>query len=106
MITVGESRMFTILPKSRAAREKAALLSSTQLAHLDMCVTAAFLRPDSYVRIIDRFHSVQQGSVFDFLVIELTELILVLVISPSGKIGITDFYLFENYDSAPLSPQA
>jgi len=98
--------MFTILPKSRTAANKAALLTSTQLAHLNMCVTAAFLRPDSYVRIIDRFPSVQQGQVFEFLVIELVELILVLVISPSGKMGITDFFLFENYDSAPISPQA
>jgi hypothetical protein len=71
-----------------------------------MCVTAAFLRPDSYVKIIDRFPSIQQGKVFEFLVLELAELILVLVTSPSGKIGITDFYLFENYDSAPASLHA
>jgi hypothetical protein len=59
------------------------------------------------VRIIDCFPSFQNGRVFDFLVIELAKLILVLVTSPSGKIGITDFYLFENYDSAaPVSPQA
>jgi hypothetical protein len=98
--------MFSILPKSRAASEKAALLTSTQLALLDMSVTAAFLEPNSYIRILDRFPSIQQGQVFEFLVIELTEMILVLVSSPSGKIGITDFYLFEDYDSAPLSPQA
>lgn len=98
--------MFTILPKSCAASEKAALLTSTQRALLDMSVTAAFLKPDSYIKIVDRFPSLQQGQVFEFLVIELREMILVLVISPSGKIGITDFHLFEDYDSVPLSPQA
>jgi hypothetical protein len=98
--------MFTILPKSHAAADKAALLSSTQLALIDMWVTAAFLRPDSYVKVVECFPSVQQGRTYEFLMVELAELILVFVISPSGKWAITDFHLFENYDAAPLSPQA
>jgi hypothetical protein len=98
--------MFTILPKSRAAADKAALLNSTQLALIDMWVTAAFLRPDSYVKVVECFPSIQHGRRYEFLMIELAELILVFVVSPSGKWAITDFHLFENFDSAPIGPQA
>ena len=96
--------MFMILPKSRTAAEKAALLNSTQLAHIDMWVTAAFLRPDSYVKVVECFSSVQQGRralIPDGRV--PTELMIVFVISPSGKWAITDFHLFESFDSAPIS---
>jgi hypothetical protein len=47
--------MFTTLPKSRVAKEKAGLLSPIELEHLDMCLTAAFARPDSYMRIVEYF---------------------------------------------------
>src|SRR5258705_10225888 len=98
--------MFTILRKRRTAADKAALLNSTQLAQIDMWVTAAFLRPDSYVKVVECFPSVQQGRTYEFLMVELKELILVFVVSPSGKWAITDFHLFENYDSVVISPQA
>lgn len=98
--------MFTTLPKSRVAKEKASLLSPLELAHLDMCLTAAFARPDSYIRIVDHFIAEQQGSAFDFYVIELTELAFVLVVSKTGRMAITDFWLYAYLGIQPVQPDA
>jgi hypothetical protein len=93
--------MFTILPKSLTAKKKAALLTPLELAHIDMCVTAAFVRPDSYIRLVDAFRCEQQGSIFDYFVIELADLAFVLVVSQSGKMAITDFVIFEDLEASP-----
>ena len=98
--------MFTILPKSVTAKEKAELLSPLEVAHIDMSVTAAFTRPDSYIRLVDAFSAVQQGSLFHFYVIELPELALVLAVSRSGKMAIIDFVVFENLGAQPQQPNA
>lgn len=98
--------MFTILPKSAAAKEKADLLSDLELAHIDMCLTVAFTRPDSCIRLVDAFTAVRHGSIFDFYVIELPELALVLAVSRSGKMAIIDFVIFEDLGSQPAQPNA
>jgi hypothetical protein len=98
--------MFTILPKSDTAKQKAALLTPLELAHIDMCVTAAFTRPDSYVRLVDAFTAEQQGSIFDFYVIELAELAFVLAVSRSGKMAIIDFVVFDSLGIQPIQPNA
>jgi hypothetical protein len=50
-----------------------------------MCVTAAFTRPDSYIRIVEHFTAPQQGSIFDFYHIELAEMAFILVVSRTGN---------------------
>jgi hypothetical protein len=103
---LGECQMFTTLPKSRAAEEKAARLSPLELAHLDMCVTAAFTRPDSYIRVIEYFRAPLHGSVFDFYHIELAEMAFILVVSRTGKMAILDFVLFDDLTTQPPQPHA
>jgi hypothetical protein len=98
--------MFTTLPKSRVAKEKADRLTSLERAHLDMCLTAAFARPDSYIRIVEYFTQDLHGSVFDFYQLELTELAFILVISKTGKMAILDFVLFESQPAQPDQPNA
>lgn len=98
--------MFTTLPKSRVAKEKADRLTPLELAHLDMCLTAAFARPDSYIRIAEYFTTQRNGSVFDFYNIELSDLAFVLVVSQSGKMAILDFVLFNPLGQTPSQPHA
>jgi hypothetical protein len=98
--------MFTILPKSETAKEKADLLTPLELAHIDMCLTVAFTRPDSYMRLVDAFTALQQGSIFDFFVVELPELALVLAVSRSGKMAIIDFVIFDNLGFQPEQANA
>jgi len=98
--------MFTILPKSETAKKKADLLTALEIAHIDMCVTAAFTQPDSYVRLVDAFSSVQQGSLFQFYVIELSELALVLAVSRTEKMAIIDFVVFDELGAQPEQPYA
>ena len=93
--------MFTTLPKSRVAEDKASELSPLELAHLDMCLTEAFAPPYTYIRIVQYFKREQHGSLFDFYQIELNELAFVLVVSRTGKMAILDFVLFENFDAQP-----
>jgi hypothetical protein len=98
--------MFTTLPKSRVANDKASKLSSLELAHLDMCLTAAFAPPYTYIRIVQYFKREQHGSVFDFYQIELTELAFVLVVSRTGKMAILDFVLFDSFGAQPEQSHA
>ena len=98
--------MFTTLPKSCVAKEKAERLTPLELAHLDMCLTAAFARPDSYIRIVDYFTQERHGSVFDFYQLELTELAFILVVSRTGKMAIVDFVLFEGQPASLNQPNA
>ncbi len=78
--TWGTAECLPLCPKAARLSKKAARLSPLQLAHLDMCVTAAFTRPDSYIRVIEHFTAQQHGSVFDFYHIELAEMAFILVV--------------------------
>jgi hypothetical protein len=67
-----------------------------------MCVTAAFTRPDSYIRIVEHFTAPQQGSIFDFYHIELAEMAFILVVSRT----ILDFILFDGLTAQPPQSNA
>ena len=71
-----------------------------------MCVTAAFTRPDSYIRIVEHFTAPQQGSIFDFYHIELAEMAFFLVVSRTGKTAILDFILFDGLTAQPPQSNA
>ena len=71
-----------------------------------MCVTAAFTRPDSYIRIVEHFTAPQQGSIFDFYHIELAEMAFILVVSRTGKMAILDFILFDGLTAQPPQSNA
>jgi hypothetical protein len=91
--------MFFAFPKSKTALEKAAALSHDELHVFNMHVTAALLRPDSHVRPIDFIRTVQNDVFYEFLTLEFSVGIIILVFHPNGRIGITDFYV-----TAPLIP--
>jgi hypothetical protein len=78
---------------------KANKLSGVELAVLDLHVTAAFLRPDSYVQVLDSIRTFQHGRLFDILVVEIDVAIICFAFSGTGRIGITDFFLLETLAS-------
>jgi hypothetical protein len=85
--------MFSILPKSKLAAEKASKLSELEVAIIDMYIEAAFLRPDSHLTFLDTATTVVNGRNFDIYVVELEIMIVSLVISDRGKVGILDFFV-------------
>lgn len=76
--------LFFSLPKSRAATEKAAKLSSLELQIFDMHITAALLRPDSHARVVEYFRNVAEGINFEFLTLEIDVAIVMLTFHPKG----------------------
>jgi hypothetical protein len=98
--------LFATLPKSALAKEKASRLSPLLLAHLDMALTAAFLRPDLNCRLIDVFEEEMEGSKFDFLVLATNEMIVMMAFSQiTDRMGLVDFHLlpsaFEDIGEQP-----
>ncbi len=86
--------MFTMLPKSELAKEKASRLSPLLLAHLDMILTAGLLRPDLYCQRLDFFKEEISGSEYDFLVLAMSEMVIVLAFSQiTDLMAIIDFHL-------------
>jgi hypothetical protein len=85
--------LFSSLPKSKTAAEKAARLSSLEMAVLDMAVTAAFMRPDGHLRLIDARQRIVETRVFELYTIEIECAVLSLVFGPNGRVAVLDFEL-------------
>jgi hypothetical protein len=93
--------MFSLLPKSRAAAEKAGLLSDLEVALLDLHLTAAFRRPDSHLHFVDHAVTVINGRIYEIFVIQIEVAMLSLVISDRGRVGITDFHITNLFVEPP-----
>ena len=85
--------MFSSLLKSKTAAEKAARLSPLEAAILDMAITAAFMRPDSQIYLVDTGQHIVETSVFQLYVMQIECAMLSLVFGPNGRIAVLDFEL-------------
>ena len=85
--------MFRTLPKSRTAAAKAARLTPLETALVDMQVTAAFLRPDLYVALVDTATAIINGQVIEIYVIQIDGVALSLAFSMHGVVAILDFWI-------------
>lgn len=99
--------MFSTLAKSKTAAEKARRLSPLETELLDMAVTAAFLRPDSYLVLVDAAQCVVDTKTFEIFVIQIECAILSIVFAPSGRTAVLDFEITcPLLDDAALRPSA
>src|SRR5947208_2340738 len=84
--------MFSSLPKSQVAARKYSKLSDLDQALLDMYMTAAFMRPDSHLKLLEAITTVSHRRTILIYVIEIEVAIISLAVSPvTGKVGIADF---------------
>jgi hypothetical protein len=85
--------LFSSLHKSKTAAAKAAQLSPIETALLDMAVTAAFNRPDSYLSLVAVERHLVETKVFEIYVIQIECAVMSLVFGSSGRIALLDFVL-------------
>ena len=85
--------MLRTIPLSNTASAKVKKLSSLEFCFLDMHLTAAFLRPDSYIQAIDEAIVIRNGRVYEIYVILIDIAILSLVFSDKGRLALLDFEL-------------
>ena len=85
--------MFSSLLKSKTAAAKAACLSPLETALMDMAVTAAFMRPDSHLLLVDTAQRIVDTRIFEIYVIQIECAMLSLVFAPQGRIALLDFEL-------------